>query len=58
VTLCGLVYHLAADQNLGETRNKKVFFQQRQNEQPVVKVISLVQKQKRDLLLQKFASEG
>jgi len=43
VTFCGLVYHLAADQNLEETRNKKVFFQQRQNEQPVVTVISLAQ---------------
>jgi hypothetical protein len=26
VTFCGLVYHLAADQNLEETRNKKSIF--------------------------------
>jgi hypothetical protein len=29
-----------SDQNLEEIRNKKVFFQQWQSEQPVVKVIS------------------
>jgi len=43
VTFCALVYHLAADQNLEETRNKKVFFQRRQNEHPGVKETSLVQ---------------
>jgi hypothetical protein len=43
VTFFSLVYHLTADQNLEETRNKKAFFQQRQNEQPVMEVISLVQ---------------
>lgn len=26
MTFCGLVYHLAADQNLEETRNKKKYF--------------------------------
>jgi hypothetical protein len=48
------VCHLISDQNLEEeTRNKKVFFQKRQSERPVVEVISSVRGQKTDSLLQK-----
>jgi exopolysaccharide biosynthesis predicted pyruvyltransferase EpsI len=43
---------------LEDTQNKKkVFFQQWQNEQPVVKLISQVKEQKRVSLLQKIVSK-
>jgi len=52
-----LICHITSDQNLEDTWNKKVFFQQWQNKQPVVKLISQVQRQKRDSLLQKLISK-
>jgi len=54
----GLIFHSASDQNVEETGDN-FFFQQWQNDQPVVKVISQVQEQKRHLLLQqKIANNG
>jgi hypothetical protein len=44
--------HLISNHNLEEPEIKNVFLQQRQNDPPAVKVISLVQQQKRETFLQ------